>query len=76
MQGKMLEMLAADREAERRNLPVHSAGSRRGRRGLITWCRDQAGVSLVRAGSRVLVTSRARVQAVGLTGTHLREWDR
>ncbi len=76
MQGKMLEMLAADREAERRNLPVHRTGSRRGQRGLITWCRDQAGVSLVRAGSRVRVTPRARIQAVGLTGTHLREWNR
>jgi hypothetical protein len=74
MQGKMLEMLAADREAERRNLPTHRTGSRPARR-LVTWCRDQTGVLLVRTGSRVLVTSRARIHAVGLAGTHLDPWD-
>jgi len=75
MQAKMLEMLAADREAERRHLPAHTTGTRPARR-LVTWGRDQTGVLLVRAGSRVLVTSRARVHAVGLAGTHLRGWDR
>lgn len=71
----MLEMLSTDREVERRNLPAHRTGSRPARR-LVTWCRDQTGVFLVRAGSRVLVTSRARIHAVGLAGTHLDPWDR
>jgi hypothetical protein len=75
MQAKMLEMLAAGREAERRNLPPHSSGSGSGRR-LVTWCRDQIGMFLVRAGSRVLVTSRARIHAVGPAGTHLHGLDR
>jgi hypothetical protein len=75
MQGNMLEMLATDRQAERRDLPAPRTGSRPVRR-LVTWCRDQTGVFLVRAGSRVLVTSRARIHAVGLAGTHPHPWDR
>jgi hypothetical protein len=75
MQAKMLEMLAADREAEQRNLPAGRTRSRPVGR-LVTWCRDRTGVLLVRAGSRVVVTSRARIHAAGLTVAHLDPGDR
>jgi hypothetical protein len=68
-------MLAADREAERLSLPTQRARWRPVGR-LVTWCRDQTGVLLVRAGSRVLVTSRARIHAAGFAVTHLDPWDR